>query len=92
MTGNKDFFNDLEEKDLQMHIEMGYDGRYSTTVIDIVTFHREFGSPLTLKDVMCVLGLKKNLILVAIVEDHGYDVIFSNGKAFLRHISMGQVK
>ena len=26
MTGDKELFNDLEEKDLQMHIEMGDDG------------------------------------------------------------------
>ena len=29
MTGDKELFSDLEEKDLQMHIEMGDDGRYS---------------------------------------------------------------
>ena len=33
MTRDKELFSDLEEKDLQMHIEMGDDGRYST--IDI---------------------------------------------------------
>ena len=29
-------------------------------------------------------GLKKNLISVAMLEDKGYDVVFSEGKAFLR--------
>jgi hypothetical protein len=82
----------LEEKDLQMHIEMGDDGRYSMTDIGTVTFQRESGSPLTLKDVMYVPGLKKNLVSVAMLEDHGYDVIFSKGKAFLHHIASGQVK
>lgn len=48
MTGNKELFSKLEEKDLQMHIEMGNDGRYSTTNIGIVTFQREYSSPLTL--------------------------------------------
>ena len=32
---------------------------------------------------MHVLGLKKNLISVAMLEDKGYDVVFSKGKAFL---------
>ena len=27
MTGNKEVFSSLDEKDLQMHIEMGDDGR-----------------------------------------------------------------
>ena len=38
MDNNKEFFSDLEEKDLQMHIKMGYDGRYNVTSIGIVTF------------------------------------------------------
>ena len=49
MTRDKEFFSDLEEKDLQMHIEMGDDGRYSATK---TTFERESGNPLFFKDVM----------------------------------------
>ena len=43
-------------------------------------------------DVKYMPGLKKNLISVAMLEDRGYDVVFSIGKAFLRHIAMGQTK
>ena len=43
-------------------------------------------------DVKYVPGLKKNLVLVAMLEDKGYDVIFSKGKVFLRHITTRQVK
>lgn len=45
-----------------MHIKKGDDGRYSATDITIVTFHRKHNSPLKSKDVMYVLGLKKNLV------------------------------
>lgn len=38
MTGNKEFFSDLEEKDIQMNIEFGDDGRYSVIEIDTTTF------------------------------------------------------
>jgi len=89
MTDNKDFFANLEEKDLQMHIKMGDDGRYSAINIGTVNFQRESGSPLTLKHVMYVPCLKMNLVLVAMLEDHGYNVIFSKGKDFLRHIALG---
>ena len=41
---------------------------------------------------MYVPRLKKNLVSVAVLEDRAYDVIFSKGKFFLRHITMGQVK
>ena len=41
---------------------------------------------------MHVPSLKKNLVSVAMLEDRGYDMIFSKGKAFLHHIALGQVK
>ena len=91
MTDNKQFFNDLEEKDLQMHIEMGDDGRYNGNDIGIDNFQRDCSSSLRLKNVMFVSGMKKNLFSVAVLEDYHYDVIFNKGKAFLRHITTGQV-
>jgi len=41
---------------------------------------------------MYVPRLKKNLVSIIVLEDRGYDVVFSKGKVFLRHITMGQVK
>ena len=80
MTGDKELFNDLEEKDIQMYIEMGNDGRYSVTSIGTITFERESGKPFLLKDVMRVLGLKKNLVSVAMLEDRGYDIFSAREK------------
>ena len=71
MMGDKDLFSDLEEKDLQMHIEMVDDGRYSATIIGTITFEREFSNPFLLKNFMHVPGLKKNLVSVAMLEDKG---------------------
>lgn len=75
-----------------MHIELGDDGRYNTKGIGTITFNRESGSRLHLKDVMYVLGTKKNLIFVLELEDRGYDVAFSKGKEFLRHVAADKVK
>ena len=77
MTGDKSLFSVLEEKDLKMRIEMGDDGRYSVLGVGTISFQRKHGAPLTLKDVMYVPGLKKNLVLVMMLEDKGYDVVFS---------------
>ena len=41
---------------------------------------------------MHVPGLKKNLISVAMLEDKGYDVVFSEGKAFLRSKATGETR
>eukprot|EP00253_Pinus_taeda_P022719 PITA_22719 len=92
MTGDRDLFSDLEDKDLGVHIEMGDDGRYSATGIGTISFERESGNPFVLKEVMHVPGLKKNLISVAMLEDKGYDVVFSEGKAFLRSKTTGETR
>jgi hypothetical protein len=83
MTRDKESFIDLEEKDLKMHIEMGDDGRYIVNGIGTITFHRDSGKPFQLKNVMHVPGLKKNLVSVTMLEDRGYDVVFSSGKSYL---------
>ena len=92
MTNDKELFSELEEKDLKMHIEMGDDGKYRITSLGTITFQREHATPLTLKNVMHVPGLTKKLVSIAMLEDRGYDVIFSKGKDFIRHIATGQVK
>ena len=71
-----------------MRIEMGDYGKYCVSSEGTVVFQREHGAPLTLNDVKYVPGLKKNLVSVAMLEDKGYDVVFSKGKAFLRHIAL----
>eukprot|EP00253_Pinus_taeda_P026878 PITA_26878 len=55
-----------------------------------VAFQREHGAPLTLSTIKYLPGLKKNLVSISMLEDKGYDVVFSKGKVFLRHINTGQ--
>eukprot|EP00253_Pinus_taeda_P011899 PITA_11899 len=87
--GDKNIFNTLEEKDLLIRIKMGDEGKYHVSGEGTVVFQRDHGSPLTLSNVMYVLGLKKNLVSISMLEDKGYDVVFSLRKVFLRHISSG---
>ena len=82
MTGEKELFSDLEEKDLHKHIEMADDKKYSVTGLGMITFQREHGAPLTLNNVMYMLWMK-NLVSISMLEDRGYCVIFSKGKEFL---------
>lgn len=71
---------------------MGNDEKYSVSGAGIVIFQREHGARLTLTDVKYVPGLKRNLVLIGMLEDRGYDVVFNKGKVFLRHIITRQVK
>jgi hypothetical protein len=61
------------------------------TGIGTITFQRELGKPFQLKDSIHVPGMKKNLVSVAMLEDRGYDIVFNDGKSFLRHKTIGQV-
>ena len=38
MTSDKGLFNELEEKDLKMHIEMGDNSKYSVAGVGTITF------------------------------------------------------
>eukprot|EP00253_Pinus_taeda_P013271 PITA_13271 len=71
---------------------MGDDGRYSVTDIGTISFERESSKPFVLKEMMHVPGLKKNLISVAMLEDKGYDVVFSDGKAFPLSKTTGETR
>jgi len=92
MSGDKNLFSTLEEKDLQMRIKMGDDGKYCVSGEGTFVFQREHGASLTLSVVKYVPSLKRNLVYVSMLEDKGYDVVFSKGKVFLRHISTGWTK
>ena len=92
MTVNKILFSTLEEKYLQILITMGNDEKYSVSGVGTFIFQREHGSRLTLTDVKYVPRLKRNLVSIAMLEDRGYDVVFSKGKVFLKHIITRQVK
>ena len=41
---------------------------------------------------MHVPGLKKKLVSVVMLEDKGYDIVFSDGKAFRKQKTMGQTE
>ena len=67
MFGDKNIFSTLEEKDLQMRIEMGDDGKHRVSGEGTVVFQREYGAPLTLTDVNYVPSLNKNIVCVAMM-------------------------
>ena len=47
MTGDKSLFSTLEEKDLQMRIDIGVDGKNRVSGEGTIVFQREHGAPLT---------------------------------------------
>ena len=72
---------------MQFQIELGDDGKYTTRGVGTAGFERESSISRHIGDVLCVSGLKKKFIPVATLEDKGYDVIFSRGKAYPKHLA-----
>ena len=88
ITSDKSLFSTLEDKDLKIIIEMGDDGKNHVLGEGKVVFQREHGARITFTNVKYVPRMKKNLVSITMLEDKGYDVVFSKGKVFLRHITM----
>ena len=58
---------------------MGDDLAVRVVVHGTITFQRESMSPMVLRDVLYVPGLKKNLVSVSMIEDQGLGVSFLDG-------------
>eukprot|EP00253_Pinus_taeda_P004103 PITA_04103 len=90
MTGNREYFSELDEKDMQVNIELGDNGNYDTKGVGSFNFERESSNTLHLRDVVYVPWLKKNFVSAVNLEDKGYDVTFSRGKSYLQHFASGR--
>lgn len=69
---------------MHFHIELGDDRRYLAKGAGTVRFEMESRNPLYLRDVLYIPGLKKYLVSVATLENKGYEIIFSKGKAYIK--------
>ena len=58
---------------------MGDDSVVSAVGRGTITFQRESMSPMVLQDVLYVPRMKKNLVSVSMIEDHGLGVSFIDG-------------
>jgi hypothetical protein len=62
---------------LHSRLSLGIEG------VGSISFSLEFGARLHIDEVLYVLGLKKNLLSIATLEEKGYEVIFKYMKALL---------
>jgi transposase InsO family protein len=83
MTGVRDYFSSLKEE-MDLVIEMGNNAKCRATGHGTVTFQRESGKPLMVRDILYVPGMTKNLISVSTLEDRGYVVSFQDGRVYIQ--------
>jgi len=76
MTEARELFSHLTEKDSGIHVELGDDAKYSMKGEGTILFQPGSSGSFDAQDVLYVLGLRKNLISISIMEDMGFAIIF----------------
>ena len=79
MTGAREMFSELSQAGIDVEVVLGDDTLVRAVGRGTITFQRESMSPMNLRDVLFVPGLKKNLISVSMIEDRGLGVTFLDG-------------
>ena len=69
MTGARDMFSELSQTGSDVEVVLGDNTVVRAVGWGTITFQRESMSLMTLRDVLYVPGLKKNLVLVSTIED-----------------------
>ena len=69
MTSAQEMFSKLSQTKTDVEVVLGDDSAVKPVGCGTITFQRESMSPMVLRDVLYVLGMKKNLVSVSMIED-----------------------
>ena len=83
MTGIRQYFLDLTETRLDLKVVPGDDSPVKVVGRGTVSFERDHGKSMKLRDVLYVHGLKKNLVSVSTIEDRGFWLVFRYGHVLI---------
>ena len=72
-------FSKLSQAETDVEVVLGDDTVVRAVGCGTITFQRESMSPMILRDVLYVPGLKKNLVSVSMIEYRGLGVSFLDG-------------
>ena len=76
MTGRKQTLSILEEKSSPKKVSLGDDYQYPLKGIGESSYKIEYGTLMKMKEVLYVLGLKRNLLSIPALDNKGYIVFF----------------
>jgi hypothetical protein len=80
MTGYKDSLSKLTHKDSPHKVKLGDDYQYLIKGVGEASYKLDSGKPMKIKEVLNVLGLKKNLLSILALDEKGYKVAFFDGQ------------
>ena len=64
-------------------MELGDNDTYAIYGIGLASFQLDSSMMLHVEEILYVLGLKKNLLSIGVLEEKGYTVAFTKGKAIM---------
>jgi hypothetical protein len=83
MTGFRSSLTKLTEKSSSLQVELGDDSRHAVRGVGEASYQLDSGNSISIKDVLFVQGLKKNLLSISALEDKGFRVAFVDGQVLL---------
>ena len=72
MTGFKESLSCLEQKESPHKVLLGDDSQYPIKGLGEASYKLDSGKPMKMKDVLYVLGLKKNLLSISALDKKGF--------------------
>ena len=83
ITGIRQYFTDLTETGMDVEVVLGDNFLVKAIGRGIVSFERDHGKSMKLRNVMYVLGLRKSMVSVSTIEDKGFWVMFRDGHVLI---------
>jgi hypothetical protein len=83
MTGQRDILSCLSEKKFSQKVTLGDDYQYPIKGVGESNYKLNSETPMKMKDVLYVLGLKKNSLSISALEKKGFRVSFIDGEVFM---------
>ena len=83
ITGKKQTLSRLEEKNSPQKVSLGDDYQYSIKGIGESSYKLDSRTPMNIKEVLYVPGLKKKLLSISALDKKGYRVSFIDGQVHI---------
>jgi hypothetical protein len=83
MTGFINSLSKLTEKDSSLQVVLGDDSKHAIKGVGEESLQFNSGNPLSIKDILFLQGLKKNLLSISALEDKYFRVAFVDGQVLL---------
>ena len=83
MTRFKEYFVKLFEHESPHKVKLGYHYKYPIKGSEESSYKLNFGNSMKMKDVLFVLGLKKNVLSIFALDEKGMRVAFVYGQVLM---------